>query len=167
MKAAVYHRYGGPDVVEYSDVSIPSPGPDEVLIRVKASSVNRTDTGFRSAEYVISRLFSGLFRPKAKILGCEFSGDIVSLGTDITAFNVGDSVFGYDDSRFGGHAQYKVAKVDAIARIPSGYSYEEAAALTEGSHYALTNIRSAKVKAGDRVLVYGATGAIGDRKSVV
>lgn len=161
MKAAVYHRYGGPDVVEFADVPVPSPGPDEILIRVIASSVNRTDTGFRSAEYFISRLFSGLFRPNAKVLGCEFSGDIAATGAEITEYKVGERVFGYDDSRFGGHAQYKVVKPQGVARIPSGLSYDEAAALTEGSHYAWCNIRSAKVKAGDRVLVYGATGAIG------
>lgn len=161
MKAAVYHRYGGPEVLEYTDMDMPSPDPDEVLIRVRASSVNRTDTGFRSAEYFISRLFSGLFRPRTKVLGCEFSGDIVAKGANITEFEIGERVFGYDDHRFGGHAQYKVAKAKAIAPIPSGWTFEEAAALTEGSHYAWYNIRAAQVKAGDRVLVYGATGAIG------
>lgn len=162
MKAAVYTRYGGPEVISVQDVPVPILKDNEVLIKVKASTVNRTDTGFRSAEYFISRLFSGLFQPKNKILGCEFAGVIVAMGKGVQLYKVGDRVFGYDDSAFGGHAEYKVmAEEEAMAHIPEGINYAQAAALTEGSHYALNDIQAAKVKADDIVLVYGATGAIG------
>ncbi len=162
MKAAVYTRYGGPEVVSLLDVPVPIPKNNEVLIKVHASTVNRTDTGFRSAEYFISRLFSGLLSPKLRILGCEFAGEITAKGYEVQLYNVGDRIFGFDDSKFGGHAEYKViSEVGAMAKIPQGMDYYEAVAMTEGSHYALGIIKAAKVKAGDIVLVYGATGAIG------
>lgn len=162
MKAAVYTRYGGPEVVSIEDVQKPQVKANEILIKIHASSVNRTDTGFRSAEYVISRLFSGLFKPRQPILGCEFAGEVEAKGEDVTLFNIGDRVFGYDDTGFGGHAEYKTMNATApVATLPDSISYTDGAALTEGSHYALSNIRAAKVKTGDTVLVYGATGAIG------
>ncbi|MGO1242780.1 MAG: NAD(P)-dependent alcohol dehydrogenase [Sphingobacterium sp.] len=162
MRAAVYKKYGSPDVVSIQKVVNPKPSAGEVLIKVHASTVNRTDTGFRSAEYFVSRLLSGLLRPKVPVLGCEFAGEVVAAGQGVRYHKVGDRVFGYDDSGFGGHAEYKVIRDDgALASIPDGMDYLEAAALTEGSHYALNNIRAAKVKKSDVVLVYGATGAIG------
>lgn len=162
MKAAIYTEYGPPEVVRLSTTEQPIPKDDEILIRVHASTVNRTDCGFRSAEYVISRLFSGLFKPKHPILGCEFAGEVIQLGSSVTTFAVGDRVFGYDDFRFGGHSEFKTIRSDGpVATIPKGMHYEVAAALTEGSHYALGNIRAANIKEGDYTMVYGATGAIG------
>src|SRR5690606_1795620 len=162
MKAAVYRYYGSPDVVHIAEIPTPTPKPNEVLVRVHAGTVNRTDCGFRSAEYFISRLFSGLFRPKHKVLGCEFAGVVEAVGNEVTGFKAGNRVFGYDDDHFGGHAEYKVIREDkALALIPDGLDFATAAALTEGSHYALSNIRAEKVGKGDKVLVYGATGAIG------
>ena len=162
MKAAVYHKYGPPEVVQVTDVPQPVIKSNEVLIKVHASTVNRTDCGFRSAQYFISRFFSGLLKPKNNILGCEFAGQIESIGSDVTSFTVGQKVFGYDDSGFGGHAAYiAIAENKAVAAMPDKFSYTHAAALTEGAHYALCNIKAAKVKKGDAVMVYGATGAIG------
>lgn len=162
MRAAVHTHYGSPSVVEIQEIDKPTPKENEVLIKLFASTVNRTDSGFRSAEYFISRFWSGLFRPKYKTLGCEFSGEIVAIGSAVTLFKKGEKVFGYNDSKFGGHAQYRIAdEVDAMALIPAGFSFEEAAPLTEGSHYALSAIRAAKLKPNQNVLVYGATGAIG------
>jgi len=162
MKAAIYTQYGPPEVVRIGTLPKPVPKENEVLIRIKASTVNRTDCGFRSAEYFVSRFFSGLWRPKKPVLGCEFAGEIVELGRSVTAHRIGDRVFGYDDHHFGGHAAYKVMKENStFGPIPEGLDDHRAAALTEGSHYALNNIRAAKVKSGDKVLVYGATGAIG------
>ncbi|HLT87515.1 MAG TPA: NAD(P)-dependent alcohol dehydrogenase [Sphingobacterium sp.] len=162
MRAAVYTRYGSPEVVSLAEVPIPVPKSHEVLVRVYVSTVNRTDCGFRSAQYFISRLFSGLFKPRNKILGCEFSGVVEAVGGNVTNFKVGSRVFGYDDGCFGGHAEYKVIGEDkALALIPDGLDFAVGAALTEGSHYALFIIRAAKVKKGDTVLVYGSTGAIG------
>lgn len=162
MKAAVYSKYGPPEVVGIEEVDKPSPGPNELLVKVYATTVNRTDCGFRSAMYVISRLFSGLFRPKFRILGSEFAGIVVEAGIDVTLFKTGDRVFGYNDTKFGAHAEYMVlAETDAIATIPEGMTFEQAAPITEGAHYALCDIRAAKVKNGDDVLVYGASGGIG------
>lgn len=162
LKAAVYSRYGPPEVVHISELKKPDPRPNEVLVRVHATTVNRTDCGFRSAEYVVSRLFSGLFRPKRPVLGCEFAGIVEAVGADVRDYTVGDRVFGYDDHRFGCHAEYKIMPQEgAMALLPECLDFVSAAALTEGSHYALCNIRAAKVKAGDTVMVYGATGAIG------
>lgn len=162
MKAIVYTQYGPPEVASLTEVDQPVPADDEVLVKVIATTVNRTDSGFRSAEYFISRFWSGLFRPKNKILGCEFSGIVEAIGKSVTQFNIGDRVFGYNDKTWGGHAEYLcIAETEAIASIPDHIRFEEAAPATEGSHYALNNIRAAKVEAGQHVLVYGATGAIG------
>jgi NADPH:quinone reductase-like Zn-dependent oxidoreductase len=162
MRAAIHTKYGPPEVVHIEEIGMPSPGPNEVLVRVHASTVNRTDSGFRSAEYFVSRLFSGLLRPKQQILGCEFSGIIESVGESVSSFQIGDRVFGYNDTLFGGHAEYLIRnEQDTLALMPANLSFEEAAALTEGAHYALCNIRAAKVEAGQKIMVYGATGAIG------
>ncbi|MFA7471836.1 MAG: NAD(P)-dependent alcohol dehydrogenase [Spirosomataceae bacterium] len=162
MKAAVYTRYGPPEVVRLTDVPTPVPKDQELLVKVYCSTVNRTDSGFRSAEYFVSRFWSGLFRPKYTILGCEFSGVIEGIGKGVRTFKVGDRIFGFNDQTFGGHGEYLIiAETAAIATMTPSMSFEEAAALTEGAHYALCNIRAAKVAAGQNVLVYGATGAIG------
>ncbi len=162
MKAAIHKQYGPPEVVHIREIDKPSPAANEVLVRVHASTVNRTDCGFRSAEYFVSRFFSGLFKPKQQILGCEFSGTIESVGESVLTYQVGDRVFGYNDVRFGGHAGYLIRdERDTMTLMPENLSFEEAAALTEGAHYALCNIRAAKVEAGQQIMVYGATGAIG------
>jgi NADPH:quinone reductase-like Zn-dependent oxidoreductase len=162
MKAIVHTRYGPPEVAQLREVPKPIPRDNEILIKVVASTVNRTDSGFRSAEYFISRFWSGLLRPKQTILGSEFSGIVEEIGSAVTTFKIGDKVFGYNDKNFGGHAEYvTIAEADTVTTMPEGLSFEEAAAGTEGSHYALGNIRAAKVTPGQQVLVYGATGAIG------
>ncbi|MBV5312810.1 MAG: NAD(P)-dependent alcohol dehydrogenase [Prolixibacteraceae bacterium] len=140
----------------------PMPKENEVLVKVRATTVNRTDCGFRSAEYFISRFFSGLFRPKNQVLGNEFAGEIEAVGQNVKLFQQGDKVFGYNDITFGAHAEYMVIDEDGpIATMPANLTYEEAAPITEGGHYALCDIRAAKVSPGQKVLVNGATGAIG------
>jgi len=162
MKACINTKYGPPEVVRLTEVDKPVPKDNELLIKIFATTVNRTDCGFRSAEYFISRFFSGLFKPKNKILGNEFAGIIESKGKNVTKFSAGEKVFGYNDKTFGAHAEYMtIAEVAAVTTMPDGFTFEEAAPLTEGSHYALCDIRAAKVKAGQNVLVNGATGAIG------
>ncbi len=162
MKAAIHTKYGPPEVVQIKEVPKPQPKANEVLIKVHASTVNRTDCGFRSAQYFISRFWSGLFYPKYKTLGCEFAGEIESIGPEVTEFKQGDMVFGYNDEHFGGHAEYIIVESSgAVALLPQNMSYFEAAAITEGAHYALTYVRAAKIKKGQNTLVYGATGAIG------
>ncbi len=162
MKACVNTRYGPPEVVSVIEVEQPVPKDNEVLIKVIATTVNRTDCGFRSAEYVVSRFFSGLLKPSNSILGNEFAGIIEATGKSVTSLKAGNRVFGYNDSRFGAHAGYMtLAETDMIALMPTNVTFEEAAPITEGAHYALCNIRAAKVTAGQQVMVYGATGAIG------
>lgn len=162
MKAVIYTQYGPPNVAKLANVSKPVPKANELLVKVYASTVNRTDAGFRSAEYFISRFFSGLFKPKFPILGCEFSGVVEEIGSNVTTFKVGDKIYGFNDKTFGGHAEFlTIAETAAIAIIPENIDIYQAAAITEGSHYALEDIRAAKVKKGQNVMVYGATGAIG------
>lgn len=162
MKAAVHTRYGPPEVVSIREVPKPKPKDNEVLIRVYASTVNRTDSGFRSAEYFISRFWSGLLRPKCHTLGCEFAGQVEAVGKAVKAVKVGEKVFGFNDKTWGGHGQYiTLEENEAFTTMPEGLTYEEAAPITEGAHYALGHIRAAKVKSGQEVLVYGPTGAIG------
>ncbi len=162
MIAAVNTRYGPPEVVTVTEVDKPVPNDNEVLLKVYATTVNRTDCGFRSAQYFISRFFSGLFKPKNKTLGNEFAGVIEGLGKNVTSFSIGDKVFGYNDSTFGAHAEYMtIAENEAVTTIPNNLTFEQAAPITEGGHYALCNIRAAKIDAGQNVLINGATGAIG------
>ena len=162
MKAIIHTRYGPPEVLQHVEVPKPTPKANEVLIKVHATTVNRTDCGFRSAEYFISRFFSGLFRPKNQILGNEFAGEIEAIGKDVKTFLPGEKVFGYNDVTFGAHAEYMVMAEDGpITTMPANLTFEEAAPITEGGHYALCDIRAANVRSGQKVLINGATGAIG------
>ncbi|MFZ4544198.1 MAG: NAD(P)-dependent alcohol dehydrogenase [Saprospiraceae bacterium] len=162
MKAAIHTQYGPPEVVQIQEVTKPSPSEHEVLIKIHATTVNRTDSGLRSAEYFISRFFTGLFRPKQQILGNEFAGEIEAVGAKVTKYSVGDRVFGFSEVKMGGHAEYMcMPETDTFTTLPTNLSYIEAAPICEGAHYALVDIRAAKVTAGQKVLVNGATGAIG------
>ena len=162
MKAAVARRYGPPEVVQVSEVARPTPGPMQVLIKVAATTVNRTDTGFRSGLPHFVRLVSGVRHLRHPILGCEYAGTVVEVGSDVTQFAVGDEVTGFNDWVFGGHAEYVVAKADgALVTKPNSLDITTSAALLEGGHYALNYVKAAKVGAGCRVLVNGGTGAIG------
>ncbi|MFZ9955389.1 MAG: NAD(P)-dependent alcohol dehydrogenase [Flavobacteriales bacterium] len=162
MKAVVYTQYGPPEVAKLTEIAKPVAKENEVLIKVYASTVNRTDAGFRSANYFISRFWTGIFKPKYTVLGSEFAGVIEEIGAKVTSFKIGDRVFGFDDKTCGGHAEYlTIDENKALAIIPNNFTFEQAAALTEGAHYALVDIRAAQVKSGQNVLVYGAKGAIG------
>jgi NADPH:quinone reductase-like Zn-dependent oxidoreductase len=162
MKAAVHTRYGPPDVVRIADVERPMPKDHEVLIRVRATTVNRTDCAFRSAKPFVNRFFSGLLKPKATVLGCEFAGEVEAIGGGVTSSEVGEKVFGFSEGRFGAHAEYLTMPEDgSLATMPANVPFEEAAASTEGSHYALSMISKAKIGSGQHVLVNGGTGAIG------
>lgn len=162
MKASIYRKYGPPEVITIEEVEKPRPQSNEILIKIIASTVNRTDCGFRSAEYFISRFFSGLFKPKMKVLGSEFAGIVTEIGSQVSQFKIGDKVFGFDDKKFGGHAEYKcIAENQTVVTIPDDIPFETAAAILEGSHYALCDIRAAKVQKGQKVLLNGATGSIG------
>ena len=159
MRAVVHDRYGPPEVLRLEHVERPAPTEDEVLVRVRASTVNRTDCGLRSAEYVVTRWFTGLVRPKQPIVGMEFAGEVEAVGAAVTEFAVGDRVFGI---RSGANADFVcVREGGAIAHIPPGTTFEEAAAVTDGALTALTFLRKLAVGPGQRVVVYGASGSIG------
>ena len=162
MKAAVQTRYGPPEVVLISEVKKPATGDNGVLVKVHATTVNRTDCACRAAKPFFMRFFTGLIRPRATVLGNEFAGVVEAVGSGVTSFEVGDKVFGYNEGPFGAHAEYMSIPEDgSLASMPANVTYQEAAPSTEGSHYALAHIRAAKIQSGQDVLVYGATGAIG------
>lgn len=140
----------------------PTVGNNAVLVRVHATTVNRTDCAYRAAKPFFMRAITGLVRPRRKVLGTEFAGVVEAMGDSVASFVVGDRVFGYNEGAFGTHAEYLAVPADgAIATMPAGVAFGEAAPGTEGSHYALSSIRKMGIKAGQDVLVYGATGSIG------
>jgi NADPH:quinone reductase-like Zn-dependent oxidoreductase len=161
MKAIVYTRYGPPDVLQLKEVEKPAPRDNEVLIRVHATTVNRTDLATIKAIPFFARIMTGLFKPKKQIPGTEFAGEIEAVGKSVSSLRVGDKVFGFDDQGSGSQAQYMTIKEDNVITIPDNISYEQAAASSEGAHYAYTFIKKVDPKKGQNVLVNGATGAIG------
>jgi NADPH:quinone reductase-like Zn-dependent oxidoreductase len=169
MRAVVYDRYGPPDVLRLEDVERPVPKDDEVLIKVHATTVNRLDVHTREANRrsgvaisFVSRLVSGLPRPRQPILGSEFAGEVEEAGAAVSGFAIGDRVFGNSGLRFGAHAEFMCMRESArIAHMPDGMSFTEAAPATDGALNALTCMRHADLRKGRRVLIYGASGAIG------
>jgi NADPH:quinone reductase-like Zn-dependent oxidoreductase len=160
MRAVVYESYGPPEVLHLADVPKPVARGDEVLIRVRATSVTRTDTGLRSAEFFISRFVTGILRPKNKILGFEFSGVVEAIGPTATEFRVGDHVFGA--TQYGAWAEFIAMKESAsLAMKPPGMTFEEAAAVTDGMELALACLRKAGPLEGRSIVIYGASGSIG------
>jgi NADPH:quinone reductase-like Zn-dependent oxidoreductase len=161
MKAAIRTSYGPPEVVRISTVEKPAPKGNEVLVKVHATTVNRTDCAYRAARPFFMRFVSGLRRPKATVLGNEFAGEVEAVGDGVTSFNVGDRVFGYNEGAFGAHAEYMtIPESGSVAVMPANSTFEEAAPGTEGSHYALSMIKAAQIQSGQDVLVYGTTAAI-------
>jgi NADPH:quinone reductase-like Zn-dependent oxidoreductase len=159
MRAVVHDRYGPPEVLRVAEVERPVPKEAEVLVRVHASTVTRTDTGLRSAEYPFTRLITGIRRPKRTIAGMEFAGLVEDVGAAVADFRVGDEVFGIEG---GANAEYVAARESGvIAQKPAGLTFEEAAAVPDGSLLALTCLRPAHPLRGTNVLVYGAAGSIG------
>ena len=162
MKAVVCDRYGPPDILRLEDVEQPVPGPDEVLIRIRATTVNRSDCHYRLGTPPFARLFTGLLRPRHRILGSELAGDVEAAGPAVTEFTPGDAVFGVKAWKFGAHAEYICMRESAaLARKPTGVSYEEAAAVCDGVILALMGLRRADIPQGRSILVYGASGSIG------
>ena len=162
MKAVVCDRYGPPEVLRIEDIERPVPGPDEVLIRIRATTVNRSDTETRQGSPAVARLLTGLRRPRHRILGTELAGDVEAAGPAVTEFQPGDAVFGVKAWKFGAHAEYVCMRESAaLAPKPAGVSFEEAAAVCDGVILALMGLRPADVRKGRSILVYGASGSIG------
>src|SRR3989454_9011060 len=169
MRAVVYDRYGPPEVLRLEDVERPVPKEDEVLVRIHATTVNRLDVHRREAirrsgrpVSLLSRMVSGLRRPRQRILGSEFAGEIDGVGAAVTEFAVGDHVFGNSGLRFGAHAEFMCLRESArLAHMPASLSFEEAAPITDGGLNALTCLKQADLLQGRTILIYGASGAIG------
>jgi NADPH:quinone reductase-like Zn-dependent oxidoreductase len=162
MRAVVFDRYGPPDVLRLEDVARPVPKEDEVLVKVSATTVNRTDTGVRQGKPFVGRFVSGFPRPRWKILGTEVAGEIEAAGPAVTEFTAGDQVFGVNAWRFGAHAEFVCMRESAaLARKPAGMSFEEAAAVCDGAILALGCLRPAQLRKGKTILIYGASGSIG------
>jgi len=161
MKAIVHTKYGAPDVLKLKEVSKPVPTDNEVLIKIVATTVNRTDCATIRAKPFFMRIATGLFKPKKQIPGTEFAGEIEAVGKSVSSLKAGDKVFGFDDQGAGAHAQYASIPEDKVMTMPDGTTYEQAAASIEGAHYAYNFINKVSLKKGQKVLVNGATGAIG------
>ncbi|HSS93714.1 MAG TPA: NAD(P)-dependent alcohol dehydrogenase [Candidatus Dormibacteraeota bacterium] len=169
MRAVVYDTYGPPDVLRLEEVDRPVPKEDEVLVQVHATTVNRSDVHIREANRrgglavtFLSRMVSGLRRPRQPILGSEFAGNVVAAGVAVKEFAIGDRVFGSTGLRFGAHAEFVcVRESRRIAHMPAGMSFEQAAPICDGALNALMCLKQADLRKGRRILIYGASGAIG------
>ena len=169
MKAVVYDRYGPPEVLHFEDVERPAPREDEVLIKIHATTVNRLDCHTREANRssgrtvsVLSRLISGVRAPRQRILGSELAGVVEQAGGAVSEFKVGDRVFGLTGLGFGAYAEYRCMRESArLAHIPEGMTFEKAAPMCDGALNALWCLRLANLEKRRKVLVYGASGAIG------
>ena len=169
MRAVVYDRYGPPEVLRLEDVPQPVPKEDEVLIKIHATTITRSDCGIREANAssgpfvsFLSRLYSGVRRPKRRILGAELAGEVAAVGATVSEFAVGDRVFGTSAGRFGAHAEFICMRERAaLAQKPAAMTFEEAAAVCDGAMLALGCLRQADLRKGSRILVYGASGSIG------
>jgi NADPH:quinone reductase-like Zn-dependent oxidoreductase len=159
MRAALQERYGSPEILRVAEVERPAPAADEILVRVRATTVNRTDTHMRAAKPFIWRFMAGFRRPKQRIAGREFAGEVAEVGSNVTEFAPGDRVFGI---RAGSNAEYVcVREGGLVAHIPAGMSFEGAAAICDGAYQGLMPLRKVNVGEGTRVLIYGATGSCG------
>ncbi len=163
MRAAVHERYGPPAVMRIAEVAQPDPGPRDLLVKVHASTMNRTDCGFRTGEPFIVRPFSGLLRPRYPVSGTEFSGVVVAVGREVKDFAEGDPVFGrLQDERPGAHAEYMlISAAGAVAHKPANLSHEQAAAICDGGMLAGMYLRAFDIARHPRILINGASGAIG------
>jgi len=161
MKASYHSKYGQPSVLQIKKLEKPIPKNDEILVKVYAATVNRTDCANLLAKPFIMRFSNGLFKPKKTIPGTDFSGVIEDIGEDVTAFKKGDKVFGFDDSGLKSHAEFLVNKENKAVSMPGNCSFEQAAASLEGMHYARNFINKVNLESNHKVLINGATGAIG------
>ena len=168
MKAIVYKEYGSSDVLRLEEIAKPTPNDAEILIRVRAAEVTKSDCELRSFSFPVKwtwlplRLVLGITRPKRQVLGCYFSGEVEAVGKDVSKLEVGDQVFGSTQLRMGAYGEYVCLPAEyTISAKPSNMSFEEAAAVPLGGLNALHFMRKARVQKGEKVLINGAGGSIG------
>ncbi len=161
MKGLLWTKYGPPEFLQLKELVKPVPEDNELLVRIHATTVNRTDCATIRAKPFFMRIVTGLFKPGKHIPGSAYAGQVEAVGSDITSLKTGDKVFGFDDEVAGAHAQYLTAQEDRLFNMPDNATYAEAAASIEGTHYAYNFINKVELKKGQKVLVNGATGAIG------
>lgn len=162
MKAAVYTNYGGPEVLQIKEVANPTPKDNELLVRIHATAVNSGDWKVRKAEPAAVRLFFGLTKPRIPILGAVFAGEVVAVGNKVTLYKVGDKIYGSTGMGMGAYAEYKCLPESAvISLMPNKTSFAEAAVIPFGAMTAMDFLRKANIQPGQKVLVYGASGAVG------
>jgi NADPH:quinone reductase-like Zn-dependent oxidoreductase len=162
MKAITRTQYGSPEVLELKEIAKPIPKANEILIRVYATTVNRTDGGILTGKPFAIQFFTGLKNPRDLVPGTDFAGQIEAIGSKVKNFKIGDRVWGLNDQGCRSQAQnMTIAENQAISPIPDGISYQEAVACAEGAHYAYNFVNKVKLSTETKVLVNGATGAIG------
>ncbi len=162
MKAIVYRHYGPPEVLKLEEVTKPIPKSNEILIKINATAVNSGEVRLRKADPFAVRFFLGLTKPKINILGVVFSGEVESIGAAVTLFKIGDQVFGHTDMSFGTYAEYKcMPQNGSLAIKPASISHAEAAVIPFGALTALHFIKKANLKEGQKILIVGASGAVG------
>jgi len=162
MQAATRTKYGDPSVLSVMEVARPEPKPNEVLIKVHATTVNRTDIGVLTGKPFVFRFFTGLFRPRYSITGTDFAGQIIEVGSNFKDYSIGDKVWGFLDYGLPTHAEYFVMQESGnMVKIPNDWSYNDIVSCGEGAHYARNFINKVNLKSGQKALVNGATGGIG------
>ncbi|MES2652518.1 MAG: NAD(P)-dependent alcohol dehydrogenase [Bacteroidota bacterium] len=163
MKAAIRYKYCDPSQLRITKVPVPVPGNNEILVKVKATTVNRSDCGVLTGKPYLIRCFTGLLKPTLPVTGTDFAGIVVAKGDEVSNFGIGDNVYGFFDQGLSSHAEYVVVPVKkAVLKKPDHITFEQAAASLEGAHYAFYFLNELKLKAGDSVLVNGGTGAVGN-----
>jgi NADPH:quinone reductase-like Zn-dependent oxidoreductase len=162
MNAIIWTKYGNEEVLELREVPIPKMGTNDILVKVKAASVNRTDCAMLTARMFIMRLQTGLFGPKIPVLGTEFSGIVEKVGEGVTQYQEGDKVFGFNDEGVQAQAEFLVISENKpMAKMPENITFIEAATSLEGAHYGINFINKVPIKQGSKILVNGGTGGIG------
>lgn len=161
MKTSIRRKYGSPEQITIEQIERPIPKADEVLIRVYATTVNRTDCANLTAKPFIMRLFLGLFKPRKIVLGTDFAGEITAIGNKNPALKIGDRVFGFHDMGAQSQAEFLTASAKNVFPIPANVDFKHAAASLEGAHYAHSFVHKTNIQAGQHILINGATGGIG------